>query len=131
MPSRVECENNPKHYTRCLDAAIEIADGKLNDCKCGGKRRYIVEQTYPYNQKIKRPFTKRFEVEKVHRIYDYKKAEDEGRDPMVFRMRDLQSGEIVLWPQYWTKNRKGDWAYGGSPPLLSFDDLEYVISKLR
>ena len=127
MESWMECTKGHREYIRCIDAAREIASGKLKDCKCGSKRHYFIKQTYPYDSETK---VKTYKVEKVYRRFSTTKAEDEHWDPMIFCMSD-EDGKIVFWPRYWILYDTGKWRYAQSSPLLRSEDLKEAISKLK
>ena len=52
MASRVICDNGHPDHSGIRKAAREIAsNGVLKPCPhCGGSRRYVVTQTYPYHK---------------------------------------------------------------------------------
>jgi len=75
--------------------------------------------------------TAEYEVLKVYARFSAVEAEKEGWDPMVFLMKDRNSGKRIVWPYYWTKDRNGKWANGQFPPLLSIGELKKVIKSFE
>lgn len=128
MATRVVCDQGHRYPKTCREAArqISLQDSPGICQKCGKKMRYLVSHTYPYNK-----LTAEYEVISVYTPFSSTKAEREGRDPMVFLMKDLNSLNKVVWSYYWTKSRLGKWANGGYPPLLTLNDLKSAIKKLE
>jgi hypothetical protein len=127
VPSRVVCESG--HYGgRRRDAAIELSqNGSLLTCsRCGKPRHYFVSQFYPRYEE-----THEYELEKVVRIYSPEDAEAEGYDPMIFLLRHQKSGDKVLWPFYWVKDKRGKWGGGQFPPMLHVEEFKMAIKKLE
>ena len=70
----------------------------------------------------------------VRQVYSAEKADELGRDPMVFLLRDRETGEHGVWTYYWIKDRNGDWANGQFPPVFMGDEAEQLrvsINDLR
>ena len=128
MGTRIVCDGGHRHYGTKREAAREISQhGKLERCsRCGKNKRYIVSHYYPYDN-----VTAEYEVQRVYARFSATEADREGWDPMIFLMKDRNSGEKVVWPYYWTKDRNGKWANGQFPPLLSIGELKRVIQKFE
>lgn len=128
MASLIKCDNGHNDWGTRREAARKISQyGDLGKCsRCGENKHYIVSHYYPYDKA-----TAKYEVLKVYMRFSDTEAEKEGWDPMVFLMKDLNSGEKIVWPYYWTKNRKGKWANGQFPPLLSIGELKKVIKSFE
>ncbi len=125
MASQIVCDNGHRDYSGCRKAARVISqNGVLKPCqRCGSNRRYVVSHEYG-------KVTVHYEVVKVFALRSPSQAEEEGYDPMVFLMKNLKSGEKIVWPYYWKKARNGKWANGQFPPLLSIEELKTVIKHL-
>ena len=71
----------------------------------------------------------KYEVTSVYTLLSATEAEKQGWDPMIFLMKSLDSGEVIVWLYYWTKNRHGEWSNGQFPLLLTIDHLKSAIKK--
>jgi hypothetical protein len=126
MGSEAKCDSGHTYPGPRRKAAREIYErGALMPCsRCGKDMRYFVAHTYPYHK-----VTVKYEVIRVLTLFPADRAESEGYDPMIFLMRNLSNGKKTVWPYYWTKNRRGNWANGQFPPLISVEDLKMVIKE--
>lgn len=134
MSSKLVCDNGHRYYVTCREAARHISQhGALEKCsRCGTTLRYIVSHYYPYDSVVaEHEVTAQYEVIRVWTRFSATEAESQGWDPMIFLMRNRNSGEEVVWPYYWTKNRNKKWANGQFPPLLSIRELKKAITKLE
>ncbi len=127
MASYIEC--NQKHgYSspqRCLSFVREwIKTNKKPVCKkCGSEFNYYMEFRYPVGG--------RSEFEVIQVIPIEKNIEEERYYPVLFILKDKNTGVEALWPFYWTKNRKGNWALGQYPPLLTKEGIEEALKKVK
>jgi len=129
MSSRVACDQG--HWGGlCRDAAIEFSkQGNLGPCRqvtCQSPRRYIVSHYFANIAE-----SHEHELEAVARLYTDQEANDEGYDPMLFLLRNRRSGQKLVWPFYWGKDRNGRWHVGQFPPLVALDDLKKMIAILE
>ena len=129
MSSWVVCDRGHRGG-RCRDAAIEFSKrGSLEVCRrtdCDAPRRYLVSHSYANVDQAHE-----YELEKVARLYSDNDADGEGYDPMIFLLRHRQTGERMVWPFYWGKDRSGRWRVGQFPPLLSIGDIKKLIQSLE
>lgn len=128
MSSEVKCDNGHAYPGSCRKAAREICErGALIPCsRCGKNVHYLVSHTYPYHK-----VTVKYEVLRVLTLFPTDRVESEGYDPMMFIMKNLSNGKKRIWLYYWTKNRRGKWANGQFPPLLSIDDFKRAVEGLE
>lgn len=126
MATRVECDNGHPQPGTCRKAARELAErGSLGRCsRCGQSKHYIVSHYYPYDK-----LNVEYEVINVYAVLPSEQAEREGWEPMVFLMKNRQSGDRIVWSYYWTKDRHGRWRNGQFPPLLTIKDLRSVVER--
>jgi hypothetical protein len=75
--------------------------------------------------------THEYELEKVARLYSDEEAEENQYDPMVFLLREKETGEKAIWPFFWAKDRNGHWRVGQFSPLFSVLDLEELLRSLQ
>jgi len=128
MGSEVKCDGGHAYPRPRRKAAREICErGALMPCsRCGKDMRYLVSHTYPYHR-----VTVKYEVLRVLALFPADRAESEGYDPMMFIMKNPSSGKKTVWPYYWTKNRRGKWANGQFPPLLSVEGFKRAIEEFE
>jgi len=129
MSSSVVCD---KGHGRglCRDAAIQISKkGKLGRCPqpgCGAQLRYLVKQQYP---NVEEEYE--YELVKVVRLKSDDQAEDDGFDPMLFKLVRRKSGESWLWPFYWGLNKNEKWHVGQFPPILRHTEFRKMIDEME
>ena len=128
MASKVICDQ--KHDGGlCRLAAIEISErGSLGKCDrrdCGAQRRYIIDQTYANTSS-----PEIYELVKVARLFDNDTADKDGYDPMIFLIKEIKSGDPIIWPFWWGKDQKGRWRVGQFPPQFSPNDFKKLVSML-
>lgn len=128
MGQKIECVNGHPRPGSTRSGARELVErGTLAVCpRCGEPMHYFVGHSYPY-----RNVTREYDVVKVRVLRSEAQAEEEGYDPMMFLLRDCREHSLTVWGWYWTKNKKGKWASGGSPPLLTIDELAAVVREFQ
>lgn len=132
MPTMIFCRNCEKRLTgmNIHDAAKMLAsEGSLGPCpECGRPKSIRLEQKYPYPPE-KASVVHAFDVTKVARVFtnDEADAQDQAFDPMMLFMHELGTDNDYVWPVYWTKNRKGNWAWGQYPPMLTTSQLQVLM----
>lgn len=134
MPTMVFCRNCEKRLTgmNIHDAAKMLAtQGTLDQCpRCGEPKSIRLEQRYPYPPERSNQ-VHRFDVTRVVRVFTDEEAEkqDPPFDPMMLFMHELGTENDYVWPLYWTKNRKGKWAWGQFPPVLTLGQLRLLTDE--
>ncbi len=104
-------------------------EGTLGLCSrpgCGAPVRYLSRHYYANIGEHHE-----YELEKVVRLYSDEEADEEGYDPMLFRLRHRETERRVVWTFYWGKDKKKKWRVGQFPPLLSMDDLKRLLQELE
>ena len=93
--------------------------------RCSAERAFYVTHKNP----DKTEHT--YDVVAVRQVYSPQKAEQVGRDPVVFLLKDQTTGEHGLWTYYWIKDRNGDWANGQFPPLFLGEEAEHLRTSIN
>ena len=127
MPQLVHCENRHRIKETHRATSRRFSENSyLGKCHCGKNIQYAVSQFDPFTGK-----TRIYDVLKVKAFLPPELAEKRGWDPVIFLLRNRETGTTVLWPYYWKKDRNGKWANGQYPPLLNINDLEEVIREFK
>jgi hypothetical protein len=132
MAIEVKCRagHGPSDHETIRDLARKYAEcGSLGPCLamkgcCGEERDLtVVDQTSDEIQHT-------HDVVSVHTVYPSGRAEEIGRDIIVFQLRDRTTGAYSLWTYYWTKDRQGKWVNGHFPPLFSPEEAEALRNSI-
>ncbi|MBN1151674.1 MAG: hypothetical protein JXA58_00555, partial [Dehalococcoidia bacterium] len=109
-----------RKYAECASLGPCLA---MNGC-CGEERDLtVVDQTSDEMQHT-------HDVIAVRAVYSLERAEQIGRDVIVFQLRDRTSGAYSLWTYYWTRDRHGKWVDGRFPPLFSPEEAATVRTSI-